>query len=49
MAPSWFTVVSFRKSSQAVLEDLLNLEIVTLDPSNPWLMILCKGIRLEKV
>lgn len=47
--PSWFTVVSFRKLSHAVLEGLLNLEIVTLDYSNPWLMVQCKGIRLEKV
>jgi hypothetical protein len=47
--PSWFTVVNFRKSTQVVSESLLNLEIVTLDYSNPWLFVQCKGIRLEKV
>ncbi|MCL6458435.1 MAG: hypothetical protein K6T85_10570 [Gorillibacterium sp.] len=47
--PSWFTVVKFGKVTKDHLDNLLNLEIVTLDYNNPWLLVQCRGIRLEKV
>jgi len=46
---SWYTVVSFRESLQTNSNNLVNLEIITLDYDNPWLRVQSRGIKLERI